>query len=71
VVDERLKFVTNDALKVWIKTIYYEARRRFNLSEDKLDERSKRQYNVPAYELNEEQAKEYLERIRQARRQNS
>jgi hypothetical protein len=66
VVDERLKYLTDEALRLWIKQIYYEARKRFNLNEDRVDERSRKQYSVPAYELDEEQAREFLERIRQA-----
>ncbi len=63
VVEERIKNVRDEALRMHMKQIYYEARRRFNYDEAKVDNRSKELYNKPTFELDSEEAAEYLERI--------
>ncbi len=63
-VNERLEGIEDSALRMAIKQIYYQARSIYNLDEDKVDQRSIRTYNLPANELNLEQAEEFLERIK-------
>lgn len=62
-VDERLKNVRDEGLRVQIKRIYYEARQRFKYDEDRVDARSRDLYKKPAFELDAEQAENYYERI--------
>jgi hypothetical protein len=62
-VDERLKNVHDDALRVKIKMVYQLARERFKYSEEIVDERSKKRYKKPTYELDAEQADEFYEVI--------
>lgn len=63
VVDERLKNVRDEGLRVKIRTIYQKARERFGMDEEKVDSRSRQIYKKPTFELDEEQADEYYERI--------
>ena len=63
-VNERLQGIEDSGLRMAIKQIYYQARILYNLDEDKVDQRSIRTYNLPANELNLEQAEEFLERIK-------
>lgn len=63
VVDERLKNVRDEGLRVKIKTIYQKARERFNYDEDRVDSRSRQLYKKPTFELDAAQADEYYERI--------
>jgi hypothetical protein len=62
-VDERLKNVRDEGLRIQIKRIYYEARQRFKYDEDRVDARSRDLYKKPAFELDAEQAENYYERI--------
>lgn len=62
-VDERLKNVRDEGLRVKIKMIYQIARQRFKYDEDIVDSRSKKRYKKPAFELDEEQADEFYEVI--------
>ncbi len=63
VVDERIKNIRDESLRVLIKQIYYEARQRFNYNEDKLDEHCLTRNGKPTFELDHKEAQEYLERI--------
>ena len=63
-VEERIKNVRDDSLRLLLKQIYHEARTRFNLDEDRVDDRSRKIFNGKAtYELDINQATEYHERI--------
>ncbi|MBN9386428.1 MAG: hypothetical protein J0I20_00115 [Chloroflexi bacterium] len=62
-VDERLKNVRDDALRVKIKRVYQIARERFKYDEDRVDTRSRQIYKKPTFELDAEQADDYYERI--------
>ncbi len=63
VVEERIRNVRDEALRVKLKQIYYEARQRHNSTEDKVDERSRFYYKKPAFELDSNEADEFYERI--------
>ncbi len=63
VVEDRLKNVRDDALRVVIKQIYTEARARFNIDEDRVDQRSRSRFTRPAYELDYNEAEQFLEAI--------
>ncbi|HEX2916749.1 MAG TPA: hypothetical protein VH186_38670 [Chloroflexia bacterium] len=67
-VDERIKNVRDEQLRVTIKQIYYEARRLFSYDENRVDDRSREIYNKPTYELDLDEAEKYLERIKSAPR---
>jgi hypothetical protein len=67
-VEERLKEVTDERLRLAIKQIFHEARRLHSLSEDAVDRSSQKRYGVPVNRLTLEQANEYLERIKTATR---
>ena len=62
-VDERLKNVRDEGLRMKIKMIYHEARQRFKYDEDRVDTRSQDLYKKPAFELDADQADNYYERI--------
>lgn len=62
-VEDRLKNVRDDALRVSIKRIYYEARQRFGYDEERVDNRSREIYKKPTFELDAEEADNYFERI--------
>lgn len=63
VVDERLKNVRDEALRVKIKMVYQLARERFKYDEDRVDTRSRQLYKKPTFELDADQADDYYERI--------
>lgn len=65
-VEERIKNIRDEALRLEVKQIYYEARQRFNYDENRVDARSRELYGKPTFELESEEAREYLERIQTA-----
>lgn len=67
-VEDRLKNVRDDALRISIKQIYYEARQRFGYDEERVDNRSREIYKKPTFELDAEEADNYFERILAAKR---
>lgn len=67
-VEDRLKEVNDERLRLAIKQIFHEARRLHNLSEDAVDRSSQKRYGVPVNRLTLDQANEYLERIKTAPR---
>ena len=62
-VDERIRNVRDESLRLLIKQIYHEARQRFELDEEATDKRSINRYSKPTYELDTEEAEAYLEVI--------
>ncbi len=62
-VEERLKNVRDESLRLNIKRIYYEARRRYKYDEERVDKRSVELYGKPTFELDLEEAELYYERI--------
>jgi hypothetical protein len=62
-VDDRLKNVRDDDLRMQMRQIYHEANRRFKYDEDRVDERSRQLYRKPVYELTMQEAEELFERI--------
>lgn len=61
-VENRLRNVRDEALRLNIKQIYYEAKRK-GIDENRVDSRSRELYGKPAFELDHEEAEQYLERI--------
>lgn len=61
-VENRLRNVRDEALRLNIKQIYYEAKRK-GIDENRVDSRSKELYGKPTFELDQEEAEQYLERI--------
>ena len=62
-VDERLKNVRDEGLRVKIKMVYQIARERFKYDEEIVDTRSRKRYKKPTFELDAEQADEFYEVI--------
>ena len=62
-VDERLKNVRDEGLRVKIKMVYQKARERFKYDEEIVDSRSRKRYGKPTFELDDEQADEFYEVI--------
>lgn len=67
---DRVRGIDDPALVLLIKQIYHEARRLYGLNEESVDMRSQRSYKLPANELNQEQAEEFLEKIKSGARRN-
>lgn len=63
VVDERIKNVRDEGLRVKIKMIYQIARQKFSYDEDRVDSRSVQLYKKQTFELDSDQADDYYERI--------
>lgn len=62
-IEDRIKNIRDEALRLNVKQIYHEARQRYSYDEARVDNRSKELYGKPAYELDADEAREYLERI--------
>ncbi len=62
-VDERIKNVRDEGVRVKIKMIYQIARQKFSYDEDRVDARSVDLYKKATFELDADQADNYYERI--------
>jgi hypothetical protein len=69
-VENRLRNVRDEALRLNIKQIYYEAKNK-GIDENRVDNRSKELYGKPTFELDHEEAEQYLERILNAPKRRS
>jgi hypothetical protein len=63
VIEDRLNNVQDFQTRLALKQIYNEARTRHNIAPDIVDKRSQRRYGKMTYELNLEEAEEFLELI--------
>jgi hypothetical protein len=62
-VEERLRGIEDSQYRLLLKQIYNEANGRHKIGPDMVDKRSQDRYGKPTFELSNEEANEFLERI--------